>query len=79
MYNFEQSRIHQENIVKMHLLRRAIRRHYKMKKRALILNGKDVLLYRHPKHHSNTQNTLEDTQNLLAMQASNNSKHPSKT
>ncbi len=50
-----------------------------MKKRALILNGKDVLLYRHPKHHSNTQNTLEDTQNLLAMQASNNSKHPSKT
>ncbi len=43
-----------------------------MKKRALILNGEDVLIYRHPKHHSNTQNTLEDTQNLLAMQASNN-------
>ncbi len=38
----QESRIRRENIVKMHLLRRAIRRHYKMKRRALILNGEDV-------------------------------------
>ncbi len=48
IYHFEQeSRIHQENIVKMHLLRRAIRWHYKLKRCALILNGKDVLTHRH--------------------------------
>ncbi len=48
IYNFEQeSRIRRENIVKMHLLQRAIRWHYKMKRHALILNGKDMLTHRH--------------------------------
>ncbi len=43
IYHFEQeSRIHRENIVKMNVLRRAIRRHYEMKRRTLILNGEDV-------------------------------------
>ncbi len=48
IYHFEQeSRIHLENIVKMYLLRRAIRQHYKMKRCALILNGEDLLTQRY--------------------------------